>query len=82
MVIVGVDSDPAKAPALKEWANGYWNAVHPYDLSGAYPNFMMEEGEARVRATYGDNYPRLAGLKAKYDPSNLFHVNQNIQPSA
>ena len=43
---------------------------------------MMEEGDARVRATYGDNYPRLASLKAKYDPTNLFHVNQNIQPSA
>lgn len=82
MVIVGVDSDPNNAAALKDWATGYWNAVHPYDLSGAYPNFMMEEGEARVRATYGDNYARLASLKAKYDPTNLFHVNQNIRPSA
>ncbi|MDB5542054.1 MAG: FAD/FMN-dependent dehydrogenase [Devosia sp.] len=81
MVIVGVDSDPARAGALKQWANDYWTAVHPYDLSGAYPNFMMDEGDARVRATYGDNYPRLADLKAKYDPKNLFHINQNIQPS-
>ena len=69
MVIVGVDPDPAKAPALKQWARDYWEAVHPFNLAGAYPNFMMDdEGEARVRAAYGDNYERLAALKKKYDP--------------
>jgi FAD/FMN-containing dehydrogenase len=82
MVIVGVDADPGKAPALKQWATDYWAAVHPFDLGGAYPNFMMDdEGEARIRATYGDNYPRLATLKRKYDPGNLFRVNQNIRPA-
>jgi FAD/FMN-containing dehydrogenase len=81
MVIVGVDPDPARAQAMQQWATDYWSAVHPYNLEGAYPNFMMEEGEGRVRATYGDNYPRLAALKAKFDPLNLFHVNQNIRPS-
>jgi FAD/FMN-containing dehydrogenase len=81
MVIVGVDPDPARAPAMQQWATDYWSAVHPFNLEGAYPNFMMEEGEGRVRATYGDNYPRLAALKAKFDPQNLFHVNQNIRPS-
>jgi hypothetical protein len=51
-------------------------------LGGAYPNFMMDdEGEARLRATYGDNYDRLAELKKKYDPSNLFRVNHNIRPA-
>ena len=82
MVIVGVDTDPAKAPALKQWAKDYWAAVHPYDLDGAYPNFMMDdEGEGRLRATYGDNYPRLVALKRKFDPNNLFRVNQNVRPA-
>ena len=82
MVIVGVDADPAKAPSLKQWARDYWEAVHPFDLDGAYPNFMMDdEGEARLKATYGDNYPRLAALKKKYDPGNLFRVNLNIRPA-
>ena len=83
MVIVGVDPDPTKAPALKQWAQDYWAAVHPFNLPGAYANFMMDdEGEARVKAAYGDNYDRLASLKKKYDPANLFHVNQNIRPAA
>jgi FAD/FMN-containing dehydrogenase len=83
MVIFGVDPDPAKAPALKQWARDYWAAVHPYSLPGAYANFMMDdEGEARVKAAYGGNYDRLASVKKKYDPTNLFHVNQNIRPAA
>jgi hypothetical protein len=83
MVIAGVDPDPANALALKGWAQAYWNAVHPFDLEGAYPNFMMaDEGEARVKAAFGQNYARLAALKKKYDPVNLFRVNQNIQPAA
>ena len=82
MAIIGVDPDPGKAPAMKKWARDYWEAVHPFNLGGAYPNFMMDdEGEARVRAAYGDNYDRLAALKKKYDPSNLFRVNQNIRPA-
>jgi FAD/FMN-containing dehydrogenase len=83
MVIFGADPDPGKAPALKQWARDYWGAVHPFDLEGAYPNFMMDdEGDGRVRAAYGGNYDRLASLKKKYDPANLFHVNQNIRPAA
>jgi FAD/FMN-containing dehydrogenase len=83
MVIAGVGSDPAQAPALKKWAKNYWEAIHPFDLGGAYPNFMMDdEGEARLKATYGDNYQRLGKLKKKYDPDNLFRVNQNIRPAA
>jgi len=83
MVIAGIDPDPANAPTLKEWAQAYWRAVHPYNLAGAYANFMMDdEGDARVRAAYGQNYGRLAALKKKYDPANLFRVNQNIQPAA
>ncbi|GBQ30412.1 FAD-binding oxidoreductase [Gluconacetobacter azotocaptans] len=83
MVIAGVDPDPARAAALRDWARAYWAAVHPFDLEGAYPNFMMDdEGEGRIKASYGANYPHLAALKAKFDPTNLFHVNQNIRPAA
>lgn len=80
-VIVGVDPDPANAGALRDWAVGYWDALHPYSAGGAYSNFMMEEGEERVRASYGTNYDRLTKVKAEYDPANLFHVNQNIKPA-
>ncbi|MER8576643.1 FAD-binding oxidoreductase [Mesorhizobium sp. M1409] len=82
MVIAGIDPDPGMAPVLKKWATDYWKAVHPFDLGGAYPNFMMDdEGEERVQASFGDNYPRLAALKGKFDPTNLFHINQNIRPA-
>jgi FAD/FMN-containing dehydrogenase len=79
-VIVGVDPDPAKKDQITKWARDYWEAVHPYSAGGAYVNFMMDEGEDRIRATYGENYKRLAAIKAKYDPNNLFRVNQNIKP--
>ncbi|MEJ2583134.1 MAG: FAD-dependent oxidoreductase [Acidobacteriota bacterium] len=79
-VIVGVDPDPAQADALRDWAVGYYDALHPHSSGGAYINFMMEEGQERVRASYRGNYDRLAEIKAKYDPNNLFRVNQNIQP--
>jgi FAD/FMN-containing dehydrogenase len=79
MVIIGVDSDPANKEIIS-WTKQYWEAVHPYSAGGAYVNFMMEEGEERVKATYGDNYARLVTIKNKYDPKNLFRVNQNIKP--
>jgi len=79
-VIVGVDPDPANADMLRDWAVGYYDAVHPHSSGGAYINFMMEEGQERVQASYRDNYDRLTEVKAKYDPKNLFKVNQNIHP--
>ncbi|MCI0572589.1 MAG: FAD-binding oxidoreductase [Myxococcaceae bacterium] len=81
-VIVGVDPDPANVPRLVTWARDYWSALHPHSAGGAYVNFMMDEGQERVQATYQDNYARLAAVKARYDPDNFFHVNQNIRPSA
>jgi len=80
-VIVGVDPDPAKKDTIVSWARDYWEAVHPYAAAGAYVNFMMEEGPARIEATYGTNYSRLRRVKARYDPGNLFRVNQNILPA-
>jgi len=80
--IVGVDPDPANAQKITEWARRYYDALHPLGAGGAYLNFMMEEGDERIRATYRGNYGRLAAIKAKYDPENFFAVNQNIRPAA
>jgi FAD/FMN-containing dehydrogenase len=80
-VIGGIDPDPANASIIKKWCVDYWEALHPTSMGGAYVNFMMEEGAERVRATYRDNYDRLARIKKKYDPKNFFHVNQNIKPA-
>ncbi|MGB8909529.1 MAG: FAD-binding oxidoreductase [Candidatus Cybelea sp.] len=82
LVIAGIDPNPQNAAVLTRWTKAYWEAVHPFDLSGVYPNFMMDEGSARLKATYGDNYDRLSALKKKYDSANLFRVNQNIPPAA
>jgi FAD/FMN-containing dehydrogenase len=80
-VIVGVDPDPANNPKMTEWARNYWLALHPHSAGGAYVNMIMDEGEDTVKAAYRDNYPRLAEIKAKYDPGNLFRNNQNIKPA-
>jgi FAD/FMN-containing dehydrogenase len=81
-VIVGVDPDPANNERMIQWAKEYWMALHPYSAGGSYLNMVMDEGAEQVRAAYRDNYARLAQTKAKYDPSNLFSVNQNIPPEA
>jgi hypothetical protein len=81
MVIAGVAPDAAGRETITRWTKDYWNALHPYSAGGAYVNFMMEEDSERVRATYRGNYDRLAAIKAKYDPGNLFRVNQNIKPA-
>lgn len=81
-VIVGVSKDPADKDRITAWARDYWEAVHPYSAGGAYVNMMMEEGQERVQASYGDNYDRLTAVKAIYDPTNLFQMNQNIRPRA
>jgi FAD/FMN-containing dehydrogenase len=83
MVIAAIDPNPQKAGPLVRWGRTYWERVHPYNAAGGYVNFMMDdEGESRLKATYGDNYDRLATVKHRYDPANLFRVNQNIQPAA
>ena len=80
-VIVGVDPEPANAPVIRDWTVDYWDATHAYSAGGAYVNFMMDEGHARVQATYGENYDRLTKAKRTYDPENVFRVNQNIEPA-
>jgi FAD/FMN-containing dehydrogenase len=80
-VIVGVDPDPANRERITQWCKTYWDALHPFSAGGAYVNFMMDEGDTRVQASYLDHYPRLAAVKQKFDPGNLFRVNQNIKPA-
>jgi FAD/FMN-containing dehydrogenase len=81
-VIVGVDPNPANRDSIVAWARDYWQDLHPHGAGGAYVNFMMDEGEDRVKASYRDNYNRLSAVKARYDPANFFRVNQNVQPAA
>ncbi|MGE5281694.1 MAG: FAD-binding oxidoreductase [Chloroflexota bacterium] len=65
----------------REWARGLWSALEPHHSSTVYVNFLMEEGEERVREAYGaEKYDRLKRLKREYDPDNVFHHNQNIPP--
>jgi hypothetical protein len=79
-VFAGVDADPANVDKLRRWTVDYFEALHPHSAGGAYVNMMMDEGQERVRASYRDNYDRLARIKAEYDPGNVFRVNQNITP--
>ncbi len=80
-VIVGVSPNPKDANKITKWCKEYWDALHPFSSGGAYSNFMMDEGQERVKASYKHNYNRLTEIKKKYDPANLFNVNQNIKPS-
>ncbi len=80
-VFAGVDPDPANAEVIKAWAVEYNEALKPYGAGGAYLNMIMDEGPERVRASFKGNYDKLARIKAEYDPSNLFRVNQNIPPA-
>ncbi len=80
-VIVGVDPDPTNNEQIIAWTKEYWDALHPHSAGGAYVNFMMDEGEERIKASYRDNYDRLVEIKKQFDPTNLFRVNQNIRPT-
>jgi FAD/FMN-containing dehydrogenase len=80
-VIAAIDPDPANNERMIGWARSYWNDLHPHSAGGAYVNMMMEEGEDRIQAAYRGNYERLLAIKRRYDPGNLFRINQNIDPA-
>jgi FAD/FMN-containing dehydrogenase len=83
MVIAGIDQDLARYQDAASWAKEYWSAVHPWSSAGGYVNFMMDDTTVdRLRATFGENYDRLASVKAVYDPTNTFRSTQNIPPDA
>jgi FAD/FMN-containing dehydrogenase len=81
-IIAGVDPDPANADLVSQWARDYWQELHPTSAGGAYINFMMNEGQDRIKASYRGNYERLTQIKNRYDPENIFHINQNILPAS
>jgi hypothetical protein len=80
MVIAGIDPDPAQLPTITTWARDYWQAMRSHSAGGAYVNFLYDDPEDRVLATYRDNYARLQEVKSRYDPHNVFNVNWNIRP--
>ena len=74
--------DPGETDRHIAWTRAFWRDMEPYATGGVYVNFLSEgEGDARVRAAYAGNYARLVELKNAYDPTNLFRMNQNIQPT-
>jgi hypothetical protein len=79
-VIAGIWPDPAQNDAGVEWVRGYYDAVAPHSEAGGYINFMADDDQSRIADNYKGNYDRLVEVKRKYDPGNLFHLNQNIAP--
>jgi UDP-N-acetylenolpyruvoylglucosamine reductase len=80
-LMIGTDPEGRRMDGIISWVKEYWDALHPHSAGGAYVNFLMEEGQDRVKATYRDNYERLVAVKNRFDPQNLFHLNQNIKPT-
>jgi FAD/FMN-containing dehydrogenase len=79
-VIAGMWPDAADNERNISWVRAYWEAIHPYSEEGGYVNFMAGDDQERIRDNYRHNYERLAEVKRRYDPENLFHMNQNIKP--
>jgi FAD/FMN-containing dehydrogenase len=79
---VSIWTDPAQDEANIKWARGTWQAMQQFSPGSVYVNFLgLDEGEDRVKAAYGPNYARLAQIKSRYDPHNLFRLNHNIAPA-
>ena len=80
-VMPGIDFEAKNAELITDWSRSFYDAMKPYASSeNGYVNFMMDDGEEKVKGTYGANFERLVAVKRKYDPDNFFHVNQNIKP--
>jgi FAD/FMN-containing dehydrogenase len=80
MVIAGMWQDPGQNEQNTAWVRDYYEAIAPHSEEGGYVNFMAGDDQSRVNANYGRNYSRLAEVKRRYDPDNVFHLNQNIKP--
>ena len=81
-IIAAWNADDAhEAERHMAWVRAFQRTLLPFTLKGVYTNFLGEEGQEQVRASYGVNYERLVALKNTYDPSNIFHFNPNIQPT-
>jgi hypothetical protein len=71
-----------RAGAQIDWTRRLWAEIEPFAAAETYSNYLEDEGEARVRSSYGAKYARLARVKDAYDPTNFFHLNHNIKPTA
>jgi len=80
MVFLASWTDPSKDAERIQWVRGYYDALAPYSEPGGYINFMQDDDYGKIRDNYSQNYDRLVEVKRKYDPENLFHINQNIKP--
>jgi len=81
LLVVRMWQDPAESDDNIDWARRCYRTADPFLEGGVYVNYLGDEGEARVRAAYAVNYERLTAVKKKYDPTNLFRLNQNIKPA-
>jgi hypothetical protein len=82
MNYIGLWQDPGQDDANTAWVRAASDAMEPHSTGARYVNFLADEGEAGVRAAYGgETMVRLQSLKARYDPTNFFHLNQNIKPA-
>lgn len=80
-MVVGFWDDPSGAERSTQWERGIWAMFEPL-THGFYVNTDAgDDPQRRIRAAYGDNYPRLVALKRRYDPTNLFRLNANIKPA-
>jgi FAD/FMN-containing dehydrogenase len=79
-VIAGMWPDPAQNEANIAWVRDFYDDTAPHSEEGGYVNFMADDDQDRIRVNYKENYDRLVAVKRKYDPDNLFHLNQNIRP--
>jgi len=82
LIIMSLWPDPADSDRNIAWTRALYDALKPFTRPGIYVNYLGHEGEDRVKEAYGNKYERLVALKKRYDPTNFFHLNQNIAPSA
>ena len=82
-LVLSVWRDRAESEQHLQWARKVWDAMRPFLAEGVYVNYLGDdEAGGRVASAYGENYNRLAAIKKKYDPKNVFRINQNIKPAA
>jgi FAD/FMN-containing dehydrogenase len=81
LLVLRMWQNPAEDEENFAWSRSFYRAVEPFLAPSAYVNYLGEEGDERIRAAYGGNYDRLEAIKTKYDPTNFFRANQNINPA-
>jgi len=73
--------DPSETDLHVRWTRQFWDAMKPHLASGSYVNYISDDEDGTARAAFGPNYQRLATLKNRYDPTNLFRMNHNVRPA-